>query len=125
MRTTSGLVVLGGGGGGCGVEVLGPELASDALLRISRLLSGSWSSASWSSGSGSCACDRVADENTDRSAVEVMLVSENERRETQSRSELASSMDGSNENLDPGRAEPRHQTQYSHNSFASIWTDTR
>lgn len=43
-------------------------------------------------------------EKTDRSAVEVTLVSASERREpvcSQSRSELASSMLGSKENLEP------------------------
>lgn len=71
-------------------ELAPPPLPSDALLWVSRLLSR--------------ACERVAVENTDRSAVEVILVSARDLLELlwwQSNSELASSMLGSNENLEP------------------------
>lgn len=71
-------------------ELAPPALPSDALLWVSKLLSR--------------ACERVVVENTDRSAVEVMLVSAKDLLELlwwQSNSELASSILGSNENLDP------------------------
>lgn len=71
-------------------ELAPPAEPSDMLLCVSRLFS-------W-------ACERVIVENTDRSAVEVTLVSARERREPpcwQSSNELVSSMLGSNENFEP------------------------
>ena len=79
-------------------ELAPPTELSDMLLWVSRLFS--------------CACERVTVENTDRSAVEVTLVSARERREpvcSQSKSELASSMLGSNENFEPGSGR-RHES---------------
>lgn len=70
-------------------ELAPPTELSDMLLCVSKLLS--------------CACER-ATEKTDRSAVEVTLVSARERREpvwSQSNRELASSMLGSKENFEP------------------------
>lgn len=77
MRTTSGLAR----------GVSGPPLSSPV----------SPSPALWVSG----ACERVAEENTLRSAVEVTLVSARERRDPSLRREDASSRLGSNENLEP------------------------
>jgi hypothetical protein len=71
-------------------ELAPPTELSDMLLWVSRLFS-------W-------ACERVTVEKTDRSAVDVTLVSANDRLDpvwSQSNSELASSMLGSNENFEP------------------------
>ncbi|KAJ8945937.1 hypothetical protein NQ318_016765 [Aromia moschata] len=72
-------------------ELPPPTELSETLLCVSRLFS--------------CACDLVTVEKTERSAVEVTLVSASERLEpvcSQSSRELASSMLGSKENFEPG-----------------------
>lgn len=71
-------------------ELPPPTELSDTLLCVSRLFS-------W-------ACERVMVEKTDRSAVDVTLVSASDRLDpvcSQSNSELASSVLGSNENFEP------------------------
>lgn len=71
-------------------ELPPPTELSDMLLCVSKLFS--------------CACDLVIVEKTDKSAVDVTLVSASDRLDpvcSQSIKELPSSILGSNENLEP------------------------
>lgn len=89
-------------------ELAAPPLPSDALLWVSKLLSR--------------ACERVVVENTDKSAVDVTLVSAKDLLELlwwQSNKELASSILGSNENLEPG-----NQRTYSLSFVKCMWQFT-